>query len=202
MKHHAMVCIADSLEVSAIPEEYKKQTNDTSHIICDTFGIDEARKLIHDATQKPVAETYRVFVLEIKKFSSESQNALLKLFEEPPEQTIFYLVLPQAGMLIPTLESRVLILEEQRDEEVDKVFTDFLQQSIAERMTTIENLVKNKKTQVIDTLLREAEKLASKDPVAQKQLLRCVVSIGMYSKARGASVKMLLEELALNLPQK
>jgi hypothetical protein len=201
-EHHATVCIADSLEDSVVPEVYKKQSGDTSHIICDRFSISDARKLSRDALQKPLSQDYRVFVLVVKKLPEESQNALLKLFEEPPQQTKFFLVIPQDGILLPTLRSRVVILFQNNVvEQTNEIFSTFASDSFAGRMTTISTLTKKKDIATIDLLLLGAESYAAQMPVQRQDLLQNIIFIRKYAKTPGASIKMLLEEMALVLPR-
>ena len=199
-EHHATVCIADNLEHSTVPEVYKVQSSDVSHVVCDRFAIDDARQLSQDALQKPVHDTYRVFVLVTKKLPVESQNALLKLFEEPPAATKFFLVIPQEGMLIPTLRSRVQVVMGGMTT-TNEVFDSFLSGCYADRLKTIVDITKKKDVVSIDALFSGAEVYASKDPLGRQALLQSIVFIQGYAKTPGASAKMLLEELALCLPK-
>jgi len=198
--HHAIVCVADTLEDSAVPDIYKKQSSDVSHIVLDRFGISDARQLSQDALQKPIDSEYRVFVLVVKKLPEESQNALLKLFEEPPEQTRFYIVLPQEGILIPTLRSRIFIETSATDQvTTSDAFTAFLTMSYAERLSFVADITKKKDLSAIEDVLRGAELYAAEDPLKNSSLLSTVMYIREYSKTPGASMKMLLEELILSL---
>ena len=199
--HHAIVCISDTLENSGVPDIYKTQSSDVSHIILDRFSIADARQLSQNALQKPVDSDYRVFVLVVRKFPEESQNALLKLFEEPPEKTRFYLVLPQAGILIPTLRSRVSFEDSVHEEsDTNEAFASFVSDSYADRLLTIVSVTKKKDLQAIEDIIRGAEQYVAKNPLQQQQLLSTVLLVREYSKTPGASAKMLLEELALSLP--
>jgi hypothetical protein len=203
INHHAVVCIADSLEDSLVPEVYKTQSSDVTHIILDRFSIDDARQLSVDALQKPVDSEYRVFVLVVKKLPEESQNALLKLFEEPPTQTRFYIVLPQAGMMIPTLHSRVYVETSEEGGAVsakNDTFASFLADTYADRLTTIASITKKKELQTIEDIIRGVEEYASKRSVKNPELLSSILFVRKYAKTPGASAKMLLEELALSLP--
>ena len=200
--HHAIVCIADTLENSAVPAEYKTQSNDVSHIFVDRFSIEDARTLSLDALQKPVEAEHRVFVLVVTKLPEESQNALLKLFEEPPAQTRFYMVLPQEGILIPTLRSRVSIEESSVADVVENTaFTTFLNASYADRISHIADITKKKDLPEIENIVRGAEMYVAKDTLQNKVLLATVLYVRGYIRMPGASAKMLLEELALSVPR-
>ncbi len=81
----------------------------------EKFGIDEARDLIGTASLKNTGGR-TLFVLGVGSMTSEAQQALLKLFEEPQQGTQFVLLLPH-GTLLPTLRSRMLPLEVERGQE-------------------------------------------------------------------------------------
>ncbi|MFT7507586.1 MAG: DNA polymerase III delta prime subunit [Acidimicrobiales bacterium] len=200
--HHALVSIADSLENASIPDVYKTQTSDITHIVLDRFSIDDARQLSQDALQKPIMSNERVFVLVVKALPIESQNALLKLFEEPPEHTRFYLVIPQEGMMIPTLKSRVSVLESVHGAAVkNETFISFLSASYAERLSLIADIAKKKDLNMIESIITGAEEYVAKDVQKNTLLLTTTLFVRDYIKTPGASSKMLLEELALSLPQ-
>lgn len=200
--HHAIVFIAPSIEKASIPQQHKTQSNDVTHIVTDRFGIDDARALSKNSLQKPIDGDIRVFVIATQALPVESQNALLKLFEEPPEQVQFYLIIPQVGMLIPTLRSRVLISESLvKEQEENPSFASFLDDSYAGRMATVLDITKKKDIQEIETLLAGAENYLSGNTKANPQLLKTVLFVRNYIKTPGASAKMLLEEFALALPR-
>jgi DNA polymerase III, delta subunit len=70
------------------------------------FGIDDARELGQQATLKSTTG-HALFVLGIGAITIEAQQALLKLFEEPQQGTIFVLLVPH-GVLLPTVRSRFI----------------------------------------------------------------------------------------------
>lgn len=200
--HHAIVFIANNLKESFVPEIYKTQTCDVSHIILDRFGINDARQLVSESLQKPIEGKYRVFVLVIKKLPEEAQNSLLKLFEEPPLNTRFYMVIPQEGMLIPTLLSRVFMERNSCLSEAprNETFVSFLGASYSDRMLIIADITKNKKLEEIESIIQGAEVYVSENSIANCNLLETVIFVRKYIKTPGASAKMLLEELSLVLP--
>ena len=71
----------------------------------ERFSIDEARRLIELAALKNFKDS--VFLIVAASIPTESQQALLKLFEEPQPGTHFVLVVPH-GSLLPTLRSRMM----------------------------------------------------------------------------------------------
>ncbi|MDO8518429.1 MAG: hypothetical protein Q7S26_04030 [bacterium] len=71
----------------------------------ERFGVDDARELRSLASLKH--DRGSLFLIGAASITSEAQQALLKLFEEPQEGTVFVLLVPH-GALLPTLRSRML----------------------------------------------------------------------------------------------
>ena len=74
------------------------------------FPIDTVRKIRSDAYIKPNEAAAKVYVLlGVQNMTEVSQNALLKVFEEPPENVLFLLTTASASALLPTVRSRAQI---------------------------------------------------------------------------------------------
>lgn len=74
------------------------------------FSVDDARAVALFASTAPVAGEHKMIVIAATRIFHEAQNALLKLFEEPPQAVTMALVVPSLGQLLPTLRSRVQVL--------------------------------------------------------------------------------------------
>jgi DNA polymerase III subunit delta' len=78
------------------------------------FKIDLVRQIIHQASLKPVESSWKTFVLEdVDYMRDEAANAFLKVLEEPPGQTIFFLISERLEVLLPTIRSRCQTFEFQ-----------------------------------------------------------------------------------------
>ncbi len=198
--HHAFITYASALSGAAIPEALKVQSVDTEHIICGRFSIDDARALSMRAQQTPLQSPNRVFVIVCEEIAPEAQNALLKLFEEPPVHTLFYVVLPQTAHVLPTLRSRFMLLDSHSAEQQTEDFALFAEAAYAKRVELIGAKTKDKDTQWVESIVQGCERAASE--TRQLPLMKAVLFVRRYIKTRGASPKMLLEELALLLPRK
>lgn len=74
------------------------------------FPIDTIRTIRSDAYVKPNEAPAKVFVLlGVQNMTEVSQNALLKVFEEPPENVFFILTVVSASSLLPTIRSRAQV---------------------------------------------------------------------------------------------
>lgn len=74
------------------------------------FPIDAIRSIRSDAYIRPNEANCKVYLLYgAQNMSEVSQNALLKVFEEPPESVRFLLTTSSAAALLPTIRSRAQI---------------------------------------------------------------------------------------------
>lgn len=71
------------------------------------FKIDLVREIIHQTSMKPVEASWKTFLLEgVDYMRDEAANAFLKVLEEPPGQTIFFLISEAPDALLSTIRSR------------------------------------------------------------------------------------------------
>ena len=79
----------------------------------NTISIDEIREqLINDVMIKPYSSPYKIYIIdEAQKLTLQAQNALLKTIEEPPAYAVFLLLTENAEMLLPTINSRCVMLK-------------------------------------------------------------------------------------------
>lgn len=82
--------------------------------------------LIEDA-KAAVAEAYisedetKYVILGAKSFNTVSQNALLKVLEEPPRNIEFILIAPSKSIFLPTIRSRMPLVKRQAPKAIDEV---------------------------------------------------------------------------------
>ncbi len=73
-----------------------------------SIGIDKIRELIKDVYIKPVMGEKKVIVIEnAHLLTAASQNALLKIIEEPPSYAVFFLLCDNVSTILETVLSRV-----------------------------------------------------------------------------------------------
>ncbi|AGZ81950.1 DNA polymerase III subunit delta' [Campylobacter fetus] len=132
----------------------------------DNFLVDDAKEIINEAYIAEIEE--KVIVIMAFKFGIEPQNALLKILEEPPKNSVFILVAPSKNSLLPTIRSRLMI--ENRKLNLQRAATglnlkklelkdiyNFIEQSISlEKVdklnkTSLLNLVKSIVCEAIDS---------------------------------------------------
>lgn len=167
----------------------------------DTLDVDEARKL-RDLMSLAGGDK-RTLVIGAQSVGREAQNALLKIIEEPGEGITFAFRVPR-GVFIPTVLSRLSEIEfkaKKRDTEGAK---EFLHANSVTRSKLIEKIVKDKNKQLAYELVCDIESLLAEDISNQQTRVALSEISGMrsYLMDQSASVKMVLEHLALVLPQK
>ena len=183
----------------------------------DRFGIDEARALLQLAALKNFGES--VFLIGAASLTSEAQQALLKLFEEPQEGTVFILLLPH-GTLLPTLRSRMLLYPAQQsafqkvlgsalpqpDHLVRRSAASFLKSAPAERSAMVTKLLKDEEgvreraREFVNSLESELYPHLARQP-ALRAGLEDIARVRSYLGDRSPSLKMLLAHLAATLPR-
>ena len=102
-----------------------------SHEKPNTIGVDDIRTQINnDIVIKPYSSRYKVYIVdEAEKMTVQAQNALLKTLEEPPEYGVIILMTSSLEALLPTIQSRCVLLNMRpvRDELVQKYLMEQLQ---------------------------------------------------------------------------
>ena len=76
-----------------------------------SIGVDVMRDIVSDAYVRPFESTKKVYIIENGDIITEqAQNAFLKILEEPPEYTVFILMISNTSMLLQTIISRCTVL--------------------------------------------------------------------------------------------
>ena len=77
--------------------------------------VDVIRAMKEDALLKSNDLPFKCYLIEKADcMNIQAQNAALKILEEPPANTYFFLLCESAGMLLPTVRSRAPVLRMQR----------------------------------------------------------------------------------------
>jgi DNA polymerase-3 subunit delta' len=94
-----------------IYEEKKSRFNQALffRISADEFLVEHAKECQQKAYL--TSEKEKVIVLTANRFTPIAQNKLLKIFEEPPSKTYFILMTPLKSGLLPTIRSRLPIID-------------------------------------------------------------------------------------------
>jgi len=151
-----------------------------------SISIEEVRNLKKHIFQKPVESPYKTIIFhQAHKLTIEAQNALLKILEEPPREAIIILESENKENILPTIRSRVIILELKKAKIKETDF--YLNHSLTELLEclpSIDNSLKWLDTQ-IEIAHGEITKNAKNSKIPTRQITvaieACIVAKKMIS---------------------
>jgi hypothetical protein len=165
-----------------------------------------------------VSDGKRICIIGTKAINREAENALLKMLEEPKERTHFFIIVPEPEMLAPTILSRAHVM--RMNTGTSRSVTSaraFLSAKPSERIALIETIIKSHKDDEtsgglryealqllsdIEKIIYEESFVKNKSDVDICALLEEIGKLRHYLGITGASVKMILEHLALIIPNR
>ncbi len=181
---------------------------DYTYIELPSFGVDDARSLSDRQLRTPAQGDKKIFVIVFGQMTREAQNALLKVFEEPTLGTHFFLITPSISTLLPTLKSRMRIIERRESGEASSVSKEaktFFAGSLKDRLSIIKRIADEEfPKQHALVLIAELEQLLQpkllKGDTLYREAGEAILKAHSYLEDTSPSVKMLLELVALSLP--
>lgn len=224
MRHHAFVIEAQAEEGIAtarewVVKELEIELKNNPDVVVQRYGllsVEDARQVAELATGAPFKGEHKVVIIAASRAYHEAQNALLKLFEEPPAGAYLFLVIPTLGGLLPTLLSRVQILKgaaprlRSGRQEIANAAEQFLAASKEKRSAMIKKLTSGSDEEERRELRNEAIGIVNGIEAAlfrqglkgHAAALRDISVLRGYLHDRSAPVRMILEHLSLVLPKK
>ena len=110
----------------------KRELNDKGDALRRNISIGQVRQLGQFLTTTKSLSPWRAIVIDsVDDLETEGANALLKMLEEPPADTVFFLVSHAPGRLLPTIRSRCRRLD--FDPLDDAAMTSLLNRLIPEK---------------------------------------------------------------------
>jgi len=227
MQHHAFVIEKEAEEGIKIALAWaekelgmKSEGNpDVVVLRYGLFSVADARRVTELAVGTPFKGESKVLIITASRAYHEAQNALLKLFEEPPVGTYLFLILPSLGGLLPTLHSRVQVLSSMSDlgGPTSNVAQEFLKATKEKRSTIIKKLTSGSDEEKRRLMREEAialvngieaaayTQLSSSKATPQKSqelaaILSDIATLRTHLYDRSAPVRMILEHLSLVTP--
>ncbi len=157
---HSFIVVSKNKEAALnyVKVECKKNQIDKFDVALFTFqkaiGIEDIRNCQKKIFLKPIKSKIKAIILEAYNgITTPAQNALLKLLEEPPANTIIYIISANKELFLPTILSRCKVIElkdksfEQSEQEVAQylnLLISFPQKPIGERLKLAQDISKNK----------------------------------------------------------
>ena len=206
------------VKVSGNPDFYS--------IHLDSFKIEDARNLRSMAYEKSFSgekssnSGKKIFLISANNFLGEAQNTLLKMFEEPINNTHFFVIVPDSGIFLKTLLSRFYIIKAKSNlEDEIKKAEKFLRMNLRDRLDFMKELLMEENEEedeeidnmnngrakglkflnALEYILQEKLKdknnfLLVKDPMEH------ILKVRSFMSQPGSSAKNLMESVALIIP--
>ena len=176
-----------------------------------SIGIEDIRNFQKQAMLKPLKGDRKAAIIKnAHTLTTEAQNALLKILEEPPHNTSIFLTAETSNNLLPTILSRTTIItlsntphfDEKESEEIKKQVERLASASTGEKLKLAEILAtdKEKALQWIENaqyMLRK-KLLETRDATQYIFLLESLQTTYIFIKTTNINSRFALECLFLN----
>ena len=228
--HHAY--LIEGIENEILPELFKYFENlgikifnnpDFYHTSIDFLKIKEALDLRAMGNEKGFNSDKKIFIININRFSPDAQGVLLKMFEEPIENTHFFIITPDVNVLTKTLISRFYLIKSQNFSLELTEAQKFISLNLRDRIDFIKEFINAEKNEEDDDEVGTTEPNSIKTKVFsflnalecvlhQKFLLReiknnkvdffeQIFKVREYLRMQSSPTKTLLESVALSIPK-
>lgn len=212
--HHAHLIVGDKkLADELLSDLFEKVLEieivgnpDVRRFDVDTYTIDEARELKSAHFVKSLGDK-SFFIVNFNSIGTEAQQSLLKVFEDPVDDTHFFVITPTLRGLLPTLLSRFSIFHLPVSAPETSQAEKFIKARPANRIKQIKSIVDSKDKNKALAFVNELEvaynklfhsqiKSGNRESV---EFLKEIVAVRGFLQTRSPSVKILLEHLSLIL---
>lgn len=200
--HHAQLLRKKNATVAEALAIYDNTLCEVYPLCQPNIGISDVRTIIEQANLRPALGQFRLVVVICDTITSEAQQALLKILEEPPETTRFLFVLPPDLSLLKTVASRFEVIsgKEDKREDASTEFSEFLAAKYPGRLLSIVKKLEDKESPYLKEMRSGLAHYVAKNGFALKTQREMALFLLDRIGSRGASNKLLLEALALLLP--
>ncbi|MFA6392544.1 MAG: hypothetical protein WCW54_00440 [Candidatus Paceibacterota bacterium] len=193
--------------------DINKRSPDVLLNLYDAFNIEDGHNIKDWHKNKGVDGKKKVCIIGAKFINREAEQSLLKIIEEPMDDTHFFIVVPDASLLAETILSRVhLIKNLKRDNNFEnKIGGEFVKMNPKERIEKVAEIIKEFKDNensgglryyaisLVNGIERRVYEKWKKDLNNEdlKFILEELKNCRGFLSIPGASVKMILEHIAL-----
>jgi DNA polymerase III gamma/tau subunit len=175
-----------------------------------SIGIRQSREAITFLSQKPFElKSKFLLIFDAEKLTTQAQNALLKTLEEPPGYANIILTSKLQNSLLETVVSRcrqIQVKGEKDEKSGIESLKKILKMSLGERLDYAQELAKEEKEDVIDTLenwINDERKEMLKAPGKEKHTKNIKKMIEIMDDLENTNVnpRLSLETLLLRLSE-
>lgn len=204
---HAYVVGGEKVHAQAHVQDLLKEHNIQDVITSEhvTFSVDDARTLKSWQSLTPTQS--RAYVCLTEFITLDAQHALLKTLEEPAEDTHIFLCVKNPDVLLETLHSRVQLITPGGEKEETLNAEEFVNLSLSDRLKKVAELLVKEDDEEASALMRqkvlsflgELEGVLSNNTEKYKEVLKLIYNLKKYVYIPGASMRIILEAVAMNL---
>jgi len=210
------------LEILAFLESFGIKTSgnpDFCHISIDNFKIDEAFNLRSFGYEKSFSSGKKIFIISTNHFSLDAQGVLLKILEEPIQNTHFFLIMPDINGLLKTFISRFYFISVKPKNEELKYAEKFIAMPLRERIDFLKELLaestnggdedveiikqdspRSKALKFLNTLEFALHKKLVSKSLFDTSFFAHFFKVREFLRQPGSSIKNLMESVALAMP--
>lgn len=190
--------------LESIRKEIHERGRDERLVSVSTFGILEAHDLARLASS---LDRETSFFVKVESITTEAQNALLKLTEEPSRFFQLVLVVASDQSILPTFKSRFRIVHLKQEETIlDFDFKKFISSPLATRLEMLADYIEHpdddEEAQAKKYFFREFISGLHHEFNKDKNTyaLKVLANVDSYGGMTAPSYRMFFEYLATNLP--
>lgn len=202
-------------------EERGEIETQSPDVLCQTyesFTMDDSLEIKDWHSRMGIGSGKKVCIIATNFINREAEQTLLKIIEEPAVNTHFFIIVPDSSVLLPTIISRTHTVKvgQLEDLKIKKDVIDFIKSSPKDRVDMVAFIIKENKDEDSSGKLRhyatafinEIEDFFYKrfkeniNDENNKFILNELQKSRGYLSTPGASVKMVLEHLALMIQTK
>lgn len=220
--YHSYIIEGDRDLVTPLLQEFLIARNllepQSPNLLCqiyDVFTIADSELIKEWHNASGGEDTKSICIIATSFINHDAERTLLKILEEPKNNAHFFIVVPNAGVLLDTICSRAHIVKVAGESDLiyQKKATAFIKSSPKERLDMVASIVEENKDNensgklrfVAIALVNALEEIIYKRHLENKEDQIIVDTLQQLHNARtylgtpGASVKMILEHIALVL---
>jgi DNA polymerase III delta prime subunit len=176
----------------------------------ETLGIDDVRNFQKKSYLKPFKSPSKIVFIRASDLTHESQNAMLKILEEPPDNTIIIVSVPDKNLILPTILSRCKVLEIKNDKELSdaeiskyqNLLNSINSKGVGERLKLAQDYSKDREQALIylENLIHAGrDNLLTYPNVDQLNAVKSLQRFYTIIKTTNVNLRLALENLFLNL---
>ena len=201
------------LEVRGVVES---KSPDVLCQIYESFTMDDSSQIKDWHSRLGIGKKKKVCIIATKFINREAEQALLKIIEEPAVNTHFFMIVPDSSQLLNTIISRTHVIKiKQLDTEgsidIQKNVFEFVKSTLADRIKIVSLIIEKNKDKentghlryYATSFINDVESIFYQKFKKNRNDKNIKFILGELQKSReylstpGASVKMILEHLAL-----